>query len=54
MNLIPITELNFELSILATEYGSANNVILLEAKKKILFSIGYVNNLWLVSSLLII
>ena len=55
MNLIPITERNFALSILATEYGSTNNVIPLEAKKGFCFSIGYelVNNLWLLSFLVI-
>ena len=49
MNLIPITGVHLELSILATKYGSTKNVIPLEAKKGFCFSIGYelVNNLWL-------
>ena len=39
---------------LATKYGSTSNVIPLEAKKGFCFSIGYVNNLWLLCLYIII
>ena len=54
MNLIPITTKTLSAIVLATEYGSTNNVILLEAKKRFCFSIGYVNNLWLLCLYIII